>query len=490
MHWLKTAPLPANKPLLMSLFRRALRHCNAAAPSLFVVRLIGLWLICALSFDPGRAMAQSSSIEALGIETATLDNGMEIIVIPDRRSQVVTHMLWYRVGGVDDPEGKSGLAHFFEHMMFRGTQTIGKGEFVLNVRRRGGQLNASTSSDYTNYFERIALDQLPDMMRMEADRMQNLIINPELVALERDVILEERSFRVDGRPASLLREQMVTRLHQDGAYRAPIIGWRREIEQYNAADAEAFYRRYYAPDNAILTIVGNTSMAEILPMAKTYYGPLKAANRPRTRFDDVPDLRVAGFDEPIIFADKRTQQQAWKRIYRLPAYHTQADKKPFAALDVASQILGGGTPSRLHQALVVEAGQANAANSYALTERLHEGEFHLSVSLAPEAAFNDIAQRVDAEIARLASAPPSEEELERAKTQLIASALFARDSQYYMALIFGSSAVMGIAPEAVLGWQALVEDVTAADVQRAVATLLVPQHSLTGHLTRAGEANE
>jgi zinc protease len=121
---------------------------------------------------------------------------------------------------------------------------------------------------------------------------------------------------------------------------------------------------------------------------------------------------------------------------------------------------------------------------------LHEGEFHLSGSLAPEAAFNDIAQRVDAEIARLASAPASEEELERAKTQLIASALFARDSQYYMALIFGSSAVMGIAPEAVLGWQALVEDVTAADVQRAVATLLVPQHSLTGHLTRAGEANE
>lgn len=490
MHWLKTTPLLANNPRRMPDFLRFWRPSYPVLLPPFIAAFFSLCLILFLGLAASSAVAQSDTIDMLGIETATLNNGMEIIVIPDRRSQVVTHMLWYRVGGVDDPEGKSGLAHFFEHLMFRGTQAIGKGEFVLNVRRRGGQLNASTAADYTNYFERIALDQLPDMMRMEADRMQNLIINPELVALERDVILEERSFRVDGRPESLLREQMVTRLHQDGAYRAPIIGWRRDIEQYNAADAEAFYRRYYAPDNAILTIVGNTSMAEILPLAHTYYGPLKAANRPRTRFDDVTDLPVAGFDEPIIFADKRTQQQAWKRIYRLPAYHTIANKKRFAALDIASEILGGGTPSRLHQKLVVEVGQANAANSYALTERLHEGEFHLSISLAPDADFDDIAQHVDAEISKLANTPPTEEELERAKTQLIASALFARDSQYYMALIFGSSAVLDIAPEEVLGWQALVEQVTAEDVQRAVASFLKPQHSLTGHLTRAGGDDE
>lgn len=443
-----------------------------------------LALICFLATPMAQA---NEATPELAIETASLANGMDIIVIPDRRSQVVTHIVWYRVGAIDDPRGKSGLAHFFEHLMFRGTEKIGKGEFSGIVTKLGGQLNASTSNDFTNYFERIAIDKLPEMMRMEADRMQNLIINPELVALERDVILEERSMRVDGNPESLLREKMLAQLHKDGAYHAPIIGWRAEIEQYNAADVKAFYQRYYAPDNAILMVVGNTSMAEIKPLAETYYGPLKAAQKPRTQIADVTDLKVEGFATPIVHADPRTRQKLWRRIYRLPAYHTISDKAEMAALDVASHILGGGSTSRLHQSLVIDTTLSTSPSTYALNQRLHEGEFHISVGLNPQADFAAVASRVDAAIAELATTAPQAAELERAKTQLIADALFARDSQYYMAFIFGSAAVNGISPEDVQAWTGLVEQVSAADVQRAVARFLLPQHSLTGHLINRGQ---
>ena len=180
----------------------------------------------------------------LRVETGRLDNGMDIIVVPDRRANVVTHMVWFRVGSADEPPGKSGIAHFFEHLMFRGTKNVASGAFSKTVARLGGQDNAFTSYDYTAYFQRIARDKLADMMRLEADRMQNLIINKDIVAVERDVILEERSMRVDGRPAALLGEQMRAKLHEGTPYAIPVIGWRDEIAALNAEDAADFYRRF------------------------------------------------------------------------------------------------------------------------------------------------------------------------------------------------------------------------------------------------------
>ena len=437
----------------------------------------------------GSAQPQNQS-NTLAIETARLANGMEIIIVPDHRSQVMTHMVWFRVGSIDDPKGKSGIAHFFEHLMFRGTKTIGEGEFWRQVNAMGGQLNAFTSYDFTGYYERVTSDKLAEVMRLEADRMQNLIIDDKIVGIERDVILEERSIRVDSNPRQILSEKLMARLHAGSPYDTPIIGWRDEIAQLNATDARAFYQRYYAPDNAILLVAGDITMDELLPLAKTIYGPLKAANKPREKFAPAASLRVADHQVPEKYADPRVRQQLWQRIFRLPAYHSVANKGDFAALAVAAEILGGGPTSRLHQSLAVESKQAASISSYADSWQLHEGMFTISANLMPQAQFNDIAVLVDAEIAALADQPPEASELARAKVQIIADSLYARDSQSYLANAFGAAAVISIEPQTVIDWPQLIDSVSAEDVRRAVSTMLIAQHSVTGWLIQAeGEAS-
>jgi zinc protease len=443
------------------------------------------FLLCVVVFlcATGMAFADKKAPDSqINIATARLANGMEILVIPDHRSQVVTHMVWFRTGSIDDPEGKSGIAHFFEHLMFRGTEKVGEGEFWSRVNAMGGELNAFTSYDYTGYYERVTRDKLETMMQLEADRMQNLIIDDQIVAIERDVILEERSVRVDSRPASLLSEKMMSRLHAGSPYKTPIIGWRDEIAQLNPSDALAFYQRYYAPDNAILVVAGNITLEELMPLAEKYYGPLKAANKPRKLAPYAASLVVENHQTPEIFADRRVRQQSWQRFYRLPAYHNTDDKQKFAALAVASEILGNGTTGRLHKKLVVDTQKAAMAGSYDNSWQLHEGMFFISASLMPQTEFDDIGPLVDAEIEKMASQLAEPAELQRAKVQIIAESLYARDSQTYLANAFGAAAIIGIPPQAVLDWPKRIEQVSAAQVRQAVRDMLVPSHSLTGWL--------
>lgn len=420
--------------------------------------------------------------DGLQIETAALENGLEIIVIPDFRADVVTHMLWYRVGSADEPKGKSGIAHFFEHLMFRGTENMPSGEFSKTVARLGGQDNAFTSYDFTAYFQRIAKDKLGQMMQMEAERMQKLIIQPDIVAVERDVILEERSMRVDGRPASLLAEQMRKRLHDGTAYAVPVIGWRAEIEQLNAKDAGNFYRRYYAPDNAVLVVAGAVTLAEVKALAQTHYGPLKRSGRPRDKRRAALELAVTDYRQPEVLADGRVRQNTWRRYYRLPQYK-RAEKRQFVAADVLAEILSGGLTGRLYQSLVVDQKLAVNAGAYSDSSRLDNGEFVIYATPTPKASFAALAQAIEAEIDNLKSDEASEAELRRAKRQLVSGLVFARDSQQSMANIFGQAAMLGLTPDEVLGWVDEIEKITVADVRQAAQNLLVSRHSITGHLT-------
>ena len=414
------------------------------------------------------------------VETARLDNGLEIIVIPDFRADVVTHMLWYRVGSADEPQGKSGIAHFFEHLMFRGTENIAPGEFSKTVARLGGQDNAFTSYDFTAYFQRIHRDKLTTMMQMEAERMQKLIIDEAIVAVERDVILEERSMRVDTNPGSLLSERMRARLYDGIAYAVPVIGWRNEIEQLNAADASTFYRRYYAPDNAILVVAGAVTLDEVVALAKTHYGPLRPAGKPRDTLKAADDLRVDGHEKIEVLADARVRQPSWRRFYRLPAYGPQTERQ-LAALDVLAEILGSGT-GRLYRRLVIEERLAVAAGAYADSARLLNGEFLIYASPTPGVALADLSMPVEEEIDRLKDTLVSDAELARAKVQLVSGLVFARDSQQSMAQIFGRAAALGHAPSDMLQWPAEIEAVTRADVRAAAQAFLRTPHSLTGHL--------
>src|SRR5690606_30429757 len=201
-----------------------------------------------------------------------LDNGLEIIVIPDRRAPVVTQMVWYKVGSADEKPGKSGIAHFFEHLMFKGTTNHGPGEFSARIAEVGGRENAFTSYDYTAYYQQIAPTELRAMMEFEADRMTNLVLTDEVIGPERDVIIEERNSRVENDPSALLGEEVNATLYQNHPYRIPVIGWMHEIAQLNRADAIDFYRRYYAPNNAVLVVAGDVDPADVRQMAQEIYG--------------------------------------------------------------------------------------------------------------------------------------------------------------------------------------------------------------------------
>lgn len=449
-------------------------------------RALSLPVLCLLGFCILVTACERAPTGSPKIETARLENGLEIIVIPDFRADVVTHMLWYRVGSADEPVGKSGIAHFFEHLMFRGTENIASGEFSKTVARLGGQDNAFTSYDFTAYYQRIHRDKLATMMRMEAERMRKLIIDKDIVTIERDVILEERSLRVDTRPSSLLSEKMRARLHADTAYEAPVIGWRDEIAALNKTDAKTFYDRYYAPDNAVLVVAGAVTLREVVALAETHYGPLRPAQRPRNSLRAATDLTVADADKIEWLRDARVRQPSWRRLYRLPQFNRD-DKRSFAAADVLGEIIGGGLTARLYQRLVVKQALAVDAGAYADTGRLVNGEFMIYAGLAPGSDFEALAAAIDDEIAKVQTTLVSEAELTRAKLQLVSGLVFARDSQQSMAQIFGQNAMRGLTPQEVLQWGGEIENVQAEDVRTAARLLLNKAHSVTGHLQGAAQ---
>src|SRR5499433_2614456 len=207
--------------------------------------------------------------------TFTLPNGLQVLVIQDHRTPVVTQMVWYKVGSADETPGKSGLAHFLEHLMFKGTAKHPAGEFSHTVLRIGGNENAFTSYDYTGFFQRVPRDQLGKMMEFEADRMTGLILKDENVLPERDVVLEEYNMRVANNPEARLNEQIMAALYLNHPYGRPVIGWHHEIEKLSREDALAFYRRFYAPNNAILVVAGDVTVDEVKKLATATYGALK-----------------------------------------------------------------------------------------------------------------------------------------------------------------------------------------------------------------------
>ena len=424
------------------------------------------------------------------IETAQLDNGLQIIVIPDSRAGVVTHMVWYRAGAVDEPLHKSGIAHFFEHLMFRGTSNDPEGAFSKIVAAAGGQQNAFTSSDVTAYFQRIASDRLEQMMALEADRMAHLIINEERVAIERDVILEERALRTDSNPQALLSEKMRARAHAGTAYGVPIIGWRDEIAALNADDARAFYQAHYHPDNAVLVVAGDSDIEEVVRLATAHYGAIpKRVGEIGEKVEGqvlpiiADNLEVENWQTPLVLRDERTRQAVWQRIYRLPVFDA-AQGGDFAALDVASDILAGDFNSRLYQRLVVERGLASDVGIGVDSIRRGVGELVIRATLTHNDGgdFAAIASVIDEEIAALAAGDIDSDKMAVAQLNLVSALIFARDSQQAMAQVFGQAAALGFSPENVLEYPRDIERVGARDVARVVKAWLQPQFSLTGHL--------
>lgn len=420
--------------------------------------------------------------QAEPVESFRLANGLDVVVVSDRRAPVVTHMVWYRNGSADDPAGKSGIAHFLEHLMFKGTQRWPAGEFSKIVAGYGGQENAFTSFDYTAYFQRVPKEHLRAMMDYEADRMTGLSFDESVVAPERDVVLEERKMRVDSDPAAQLGEEFSSALFVHHPYGTPIIGWEHEIEGLSRDDAFAYYQRFYTPENAILVVAGDTDAAEVRRLAEESYGRIAARGAaPVRKRPAEPDPRAS---RRVSLNDPRVQQPSLRRGWLTPTY-TSGVREEVLALELVGEILGGGTTSRLYRKLCVEQELAAGASAYFMSSMVDRAALQVSASPRPGVTMAALETGLDAALAAFLADGPSELEMARARTRLVAETVFARDSQSSLARIFGSALAVGETVEDVIAWPQRIEAVGRDAVVEAARRYLRPDRGVTGLLLPA-----
>jgi zinc protease len=408
----------------------------------------------------------------------TLDNGLEVVVLEDHRAPIVTHMVWYKIGAADEKPLKSGIAHFLEHLMFKGTKTLAPGEFSAIVAKNGGQENAFTSYDYTAYFQNVSVDKLPLFMEMEADRMQNLQLTDDVVAPELKVVLEERSQRTDNTPGGQFSEQFSAAQYLAHPYGTPIIGWRHEIEGLTTQDALDWYNTYYAPNNAILIVAGDVTAGDVFALAEKYYGPIPAKEIPsRERVQEPPQLAK----RVVEMSDSRVRQPSWRQSYLGPISR-QADPVQLRALEVLSQILGGGVTSRLYDQLVVDQRIATSAGAYFNSGAYDNTSFMLYGSPTPDHSLDEVEAAVQTIIHDVMANGVTEKELTRAKKQMLADAIYARDSMQGAANIFGAALASGESIENIVSWPKQISQVSAEDVKAAATMIFDERESVVGRL--------
>jgi zinc protease len=419
-------------------------------------------------------------LRAADVSGFTLDNGMEVVVLEDRRAPVVVHMVWYRVGAADEPPGKSGISHFLEHLMFKATDTLGTGELSRIVADNGGTDNAFTSYDYTAYFQRVAADRLDLMMEMEADRMSNLRFEPQEVATELQVVIEERNQRTDNDPGALFAEQRSAAQYLNHPYGIPVIGWRHEIDGLTLEDAEAFYRAHYAPNNAILIVAGDVSPDEVREMAERHYGliPANPAIAPRVRPAEPPQRA----ERRISFSDPRVAQPYVIRTYLAPQRRAGAQEEA-AALTMLAAVLGGSSQtSVLARALQFDSQTAVYTSAFYGGVSLDPSTFGFVVVPAEGVSLAEAEAALDRELAVFLEEGVDDDQLERIRTGIRASLVYEEDDIQALARRYGMALTSGLELEDVAAWPTLLKEVTEEDILAAAARVLDRRNAVTGWL--------
>ncbi|PZF77700.1 insulinase family protein [Aestuariivirga litoralis] len=418
---------------------------------------------------------------ALDIDVTSfkLDNGMQVVVIPDHRAPVVTHMVWYKTGAADEAQGKAGIAHLLEHLMFKGTPKYPDGAFSRIVRANGGSENAFTTQDYTAYFQKVMKDRLPLVMELEADRMQNLQLTDETVLPERSVVLEERRQRTDNEPAGLLHEQMGAAMYTAHPYGKPIIGWMPQVSQLTRQDAMDFYAAHYEPENAILIVAGDVTPEEVKTLAERYYGPLRN-KRPvteRVRAEEPPP----NAERRITMSDPRVSAPSLQRQYLTPAARNLPQREELA-MSLLAEIIGGSNQSRFYQTLNLGKKLAAYSGAWFDADQLDYGEFGVYASPNPGVTVEAVEKEIDAILDEVATRGVTQEELDRSRNNMIASAVYLLDSQDKLARMFGVSLATGQTIDDVLNWDKDLATVTVEDVNNAARRVLNRRASVTGVL--------
>jgi zinc protease len=410
--------------------------------------------------------------------TYMLANGLQVVVIEDHRAPIVSQMVWYKVGSADEPPGKSGIAHFLEHLMFKGTDDLPAGEFSKIVARNGGRDNAFTSYDYTAYYQNVAADKLDLVMRMEADRMADLAFDEESFETEKQVVLEERRQRTDNEPRSQLAEMARAVQWLNHPYRIPVIGWEHEIRGLSRDDALAFYGRWYGPNNAVLIVAGDVEPKAVRAMAERHFGPLARVDAPeRKRLQEPPQLAA----RRVVMHDPRVRQPSLSRTYLAPS-RTAGNSVQAVPLELFQQALGGGSTSRLYRELVVNRKLAVSAGAWYSGVSLDETTLGVYATPAPGVEIERLEKALDEVIAETLRTGVTAEELERARTGLLADAVYVRDDIGAAPRVLGAALASGLTVEQVEAWPELVEEATLEQANEAGRAVFDLRHSVTSVL--------
>ncbi len=431
----------------------------------------------AIALAAGTAAAQAETVS-----TFSLSNGLDVVVIEDHRAPVVVQMVWYRAGAADEKRGKSGVAHYLEHLMFKGTDDLAPGELSKVVEANGGSDNAFTGPDYTAYFQRIAADRLPLVMKMEADRMRDLLLSEDDWQTEREVIIEERNQRTDSDPGAIFREQLDAAQYLNHPYGTPIIGWRHEMEALTRQDALDWYRLYYAPNDATLIVAGDVTPEAVKALAEEYYGPLAPSPGigPRNRPSEPPQLA----ERRLKYADQRVSQPYVLRTYLAPE-RDAGDQKKAAALTILAEILGGnGQTSVLGRALQFDTQTAVYTFAGYDGTSLDDTVFSLGIMPAEGVSLADAEAAMDKVLEGFLKTGIDKAQFQRIKTQIRAAEIYARDSVEGLAMKYGQALSSGLTVADVQAWPGVLDAVTEDEVMAAARDVLDRRRSVTGWMMK------
>lgn len=418
----------------------------------------------------------SAADRVYNAQVGRLDNGMIIVVVPVHRTPAVTHMIWYKAGAGEEPWGQSGIAHFLEHLMFKGTPGIAPGQFSKMIQRMGGNDNAFTSWDYTAFFQTVPRERLGDVMKMEAERMNDLTPKIDDIFSEKQVVIEERNQTLDGDPGALLGERMRNVLFPNHPYGKPILGWSPEMRTLKWVDCLVFYKKFYAPDNAILVVSGDTTLAEVLPLAQATYGRLPSEGATLRNRPVSP--KIEG-DVKVTYAREDVRQPMWQFMFRVPG--VRENPKAALTLELLEDLLGGST-GRLYRQLVIRDKLATnvgvAYNPYAWDD----GSWGFYAVPAQGVSMDKVASAVDKVLKDAADKGFTAEEVKSSVARLQDEAVYARDSLSGPAMSIGYAMAVGVPLEDIETWPSRLEALTAGDAGEALKTYVLNQKGVTGWL--------